>query len=937
MTFDIEHAVEVARRQAFGAGFDPKGDDGAVASNIADGRLVLPPHPEVVLALPIDWEQDPFTQRNWRAQLHMLRWLDPIRRVAAAGDLSLMPVWSDVARSWVGANPPKVSSATYAWGDMVDAMRAHTLLLGLPYVEDSEWLLESLATHGEWLTDETHLGHSNHALHQHAALFMLGSALQRKDWADLALERIVGHVRAEFDDQGVNREAAPGYWLLNFKWVGDLARRVEIEGHDATLVRRAVERVPLALAHATRPDGTLEVIGDTAPSTLLNGVAATPELKYVATEGADGSPPASTAAVYRAGYAFGRSGWGETDRRLADETFYSLRFGPANGVHGHMDGGSVTYFANGRPMITEAGKYAYVDDSMRDYVRGRLGHNVVHVRGVSYDEASDVELVHVESNDQLDYYRVRDHGYKGVTIEREVVFARGSEALLLVDTVRAVREVTVESRWHLPPGAVTEQDRLRVGVSDGGREASLLWGGRAPKVELVKGRKEPRDGWVSPRWGQAVPTTVVKAVQAGTRFRIAMAICPGRVDRDKLVAEVLDDGRTAFVVEGNGVVERIVIGKGPVEVIPARGSVTGVAPGSAPRRVAPVRVPAVEEVGRFERENAQARRALSDGGKLDPEVSALLKRRMSEGLDYGAAATLTDLAAVQGLRQIARDVDPRSRASLYPERGSGGTAPTLAHGPVFHYGDEPPQFRLEDERSTHVVELGPVALPLLLHRAASDVLVVALHGALNRVKTRLPRFERVRSLTSLGANVLAIGDPTLDLDPSLTLGWYLGTRTLDVHEVIARTVGRIAEQISARRVVVLGSSGGGFAALHLAALLPDATAVVMNPQTDVVRYHERFSRRALDAIFGEGAGDEDSIRRRISVIDRYATADRLGRIRYLMNRGDVHHVEEHARPLWEVLRGRRADLEVTWLELGNGHLSPDVDTVNAVVTEEMSR
>jgi hypothetical protein len=933
VTFDFEHAVAVAKRQAFGAGYEPRKNDEAVAAALREGRLVLPSHPETQLSFPVDWEQDPFGQRNWRAQLHMLRWIDPIRRLAAAGDRSLMHLWERVAREWVSSNPPRRIAGSYAWADMVDAMRAHELLLGLPYVDDPAWLLEALNAHGKWMANPKYLGHSNHALHQHASLLMLGSALGRADWTSLALERIEQHVLREFDDQGVNREAAIGYWLLNCRWLNQLARRVELEGHDSGPVRRAIEKAPLTLAHATRPDGVLEILGDTASETRPTGVDGSPELTYVVTEGAGGSPPDSTVAVYRAGYAFGRSGWGETERRPVEETFYSLRFGAANAVHGHRDGGSLTYFANGRPVLTEAGKYAYVDDAMRTYALGRLGHNVVHVPGVPYDRETNVELVRVETTDRYDYYRVRDCGYEGVEIERDIVFARGSEALLVVDVVRADEEVTVESRWHLEPSATAAAGRLRVDIENHGSRASLLWGGRAPRVELVAGQDEPFEGWASPKWGVAVPTTLVKAVQAGTRFRIAMAVCPGPVEADRLMTEALADGSTAFTVEGNGVRERIIIGKGQVRV-----TAPNEAAGAGRRAAVMEKAPSIADVDRFEAENVAARSALLRGDLAEVVLQAkVLRLRVQEGFDYGASATLRDLAAVPGAPAAPTSLDPRTRTGYYPIGAVGGSAGGFGLGEVVHHPTEPTTYTLSGRRSTHVLELGPLALPMLFHRGESDALVVVLHGALNRVKTALPRFERVRSLTGIGANVLSIGDPTLDLDPSLSLGWYLGTRNVDLHEIIARSVGRVAEQTASRRVILLGSSGGGFAALQLKAFLPDATAVVMNPQTDVSQYHARFSRRALDAIFGEGADSDAVLRPRISVIDRYSTVDRVGRIRYLMNRGDVHHVETHARPLWAAMEDGKADLEVTWLDLGNGHVSPNVDTVNAIVTEEMAR
>jgi pimeloyl-ACP methyl ester carboxylesterase len=937
VTFDIQHAVVVAKRQAFGPGFEPRADDEVVAEKLKNGFLTLTPHPEVPLELPIDWEQDPLGQRNWRAQLQMLRWLDPIRRLAQGGDRSFMPLWEDVARHWIDANPPSKTAKSYAWADMVDAMRAHALLLGLPYLEDDPtWVLQALETHGAWMADPQNLGHSNHALHQHAALLMIGSALRSTEWTGLALERIVTHVTSEFDEQGVNREAAPGYWLLNYKWVRDIAQRVELEGFDASRVWAAIAKAPEALAHASRPDGTLEVIGDTAPDTRLKVGGESVELLYVSTEGADGSPPATTAAVFEAGYAFGRSGWGETERRPVEETFYSLRFGPANGVHGHQDGGSVTYFAGGKPVLTEAGKYAYVSDAMRKYALGRLGHNVVRIRGAEYDKSTIVELVDFQVGGTYDYYHLRDRGYRGVTIDREVVFARGTESLLVVDTVRSLSEVTAECRWHLDTSAEVDLQRQRVAVSNGNAQATLLWGGRAPKLEVTRGSRQPFDGWLSPQWGAAAETNVIKAVQTGTKFRVTTAICPGDVGGDRLAALPQDDGSTAFVVEGNGVREQIVLGRGRVDVIPDGDTSPARAGADRSRPTLAPLPPSVDEALRFEAENTTARTALSGGeeGEIEPAIQAL-SARIDAGHDYGAGATLRDIAARFGARGHRDIADPRTRSAFYFE-AEAEPSRQFKVGPVLRYANNAVEYDLSSDRSTHIVELGPVALPMLVQRAKSDVVVVALHGALNRAKTALPRFERVRSLGDLGVNVLAIGDPTLDLDSSLSLAWYLGTRTLDLHEVLARVVSTVARQLGTGRTILLGSSGGGFAALQLGALLPGATVVAMNPQTDVTRYHARFSERALDAIFGVDGAQDEAVLHRISVARRYAGVEHETRIRYLANRGDIHHVKEHAEPFWSSC-GDRTDLEITWLDLGNGHISPGLETVNMVLKQEMER
>ncbi|MFE7406404.1 heparinase II/III family protein [Isoptericola sp. NPDC057559] len=916
----------MALRQSFGRHFEVTPNDRQLVDELVAGKVVLPPHPTAEIGAPIDWTMDPYGQRNWAAQFQMLRWIDPIRRLAANGDRSFMPLWERIARSWCAAHDPQEGRrhGSYAWADMVDAMRAQTLLFGLPYVDGPNWLLDALGVHGEWLAEPAHLGHSNHALHQHAALLMLGSALGRDDWTQLARERIEAHAQSAFDDEGVNAEAAPGYWLLNYQWMSDLVRRCELEGVDPGAAAARLRATPQSLAHAARPDGRLEVIGDTGPNTHLRG-STDPHLLYVATEGADGRPPESTSAVYRAGFAFGRSGWGETERRMREETFYSLRFGSAKAVHGHHDGGSVTYWAQGAPVLVEAGKYGYMKDEFRDYVLGRLGHNVVHVLGRRYDPAATVELIAHSASDTHEYYRTRDTGYAGVSIDREVVYSRATESLLVVDTVRADTDVEVESRWHIDPSSRATVDRGRVVVTRNGRSTSLVWGGSTPRLEVVRGQTEPMDGWTSPGWGDRVPTTVVKAARRGKRFRTIMGVFPGS-DAVRVNVQAVDGNGTAFDVHGFGRSERVVLKDGTatggnLDADPSRAGTSG------PRELDRTTIDLLED------EYAKARTVAARRAAPAKNDVAGIVERLRSGVDYGGAALLRDLHPQDDA--AAALVDERTRMRL----GHGDVVASASMSPagVHVYESLPRALDLRSERSVQVVGAGPLALPARVHLAGSPYLVVSLHGALNRLKTGLPRFERMRSLGDLGVNVMAFADPTLDLDPSLSLGWYLGTRNVDLVPVMARMIERVVEQRGIEKVVLLGTSGGGFAALATALYVPGATAVAMSPQTDVRMYHASYSERALRRVFGSGGLRPQDVTR-VSLGERYRDAPGRPEIRYVINSGDTHHLRDHAVPFWDRLQAERPDVPLTVerLDLGNGHISPDAATVKDVVTRVLA-
>lgn len=127
-------------------------------------------------------------------------------------------------------------------------------------------------------------------------------------------------------------------------------------------------------------------------------------------------------------------------------------------------------------------------------------------------------------------------------------------------------------------------------------------------------------------------------------------------------------------------------------------------------------------------------------------------------------------------------------------------------------------------------------LDALLVNKGAPTLVVALHGALHRGKYRLPRFEWLTSLLNYDVNSLYFGDPTLGLDEKIQLTWYTGWRGADVQAHIANWIIKVARQLYAEKVIILGSSGGGFAALQISALVPDSVCLPFNPSTHIHQY-----------------------------------------------------------------------------------------------------
>lgn len=204
---------------------------------------------------------------------------------------------------------------------------------------------------------------------------------------------------------------------------------------------------------------------------------------------------------------------------------------------------------------------------------------------------------------------------------------------------------------------------------------------------------------------------------------------------------------------------------------------------------------------------------------------------------------------------------------------------------------------LQDGRFT--VRLDSGRFDCFLRRKASPYLFVLLHGARDP-ETQPPIFSRWSWSARFPGSVVCISDPTLYLPKKqLRLGWYVGTDEKNWQLRLVGLVRTIAEKlgVDTNKIICYGSSGGGFAGLMLASHLKNATAVAINPQTDVLKYHRRAVDEFLDACFS-GRKDADlspAELARVSAITAFRRAPNAKCI-IVQNQIDTAHYERHYKP-----------------------------------------
>lgn len=216
----------------------------------------------------------------------------------------------------------------------------------------------------------------------------------------------------------------------------------------------------------------------------------------------------------------------------------------------------------------------------------------------------------------------------------------------------------------------------------------------------------------------------------------------------------------------------------------------------------------------------------------------------------------------------------------------------------------------------------------LLVAKESDALLVSLHGAIDRKKYSLPRFERFRTLRDYPASSLYVGDPALWNSEDLELAWFTGWSGYDFYPVLAQMITATASAIGAEHVIINGGSGGGFAALQVSALVPGSVAVAYNPQTSIYRYlHPRWphmpQKRYLRHVWPELEVNDLSedwtapLGERLSAVKRYSIS-RDNRVVYMINQQDEHHISDHLEP-FRAAHANADALQVIEYDGGSGH------------------
>jgi uncharacterized heparinase superfamily protein len=354
---------------------------------------------------PVAWLANPSRDVEWHILLHKFYYAVGLAQAwQASGDTTYALRWVQLVDSWMQVTPPGFIAADVTGRRVQNWIYSLQGLLFQPGPGGDQAplepdfvarLLASLHTQVQFLCENL-TPKRNHRTLELLAIFLAGVVFPEFEaaahWRAFALAQTRANIQADLLADGVHCELSTDYHhlaLRNWLQVRQLAARngVPVPAEMDLALEKALQ---FAL-HVHAPSGVAPSFSDGDARGYLPLLALGAELygredmRFVATQGRQGRPPAQRAAHFDAsGYHVLRSAWGDA-ASFTQAQHLVFDCGPlGEGNHGHFDALHFELAAFGRPLVVDPGRYTYSEAgevNWRVHFRGTAAHNTVCVDG----------------------------------------------------------------------------------------------------------------------------------------------------------------------------------------------------------------------------------------------------------------------------------------------------------------------------------------------------------------------------------------------------------------------------------------------------------------------------------------------------------------------------------------------------------------------------
>ncbi|WP_344849925.1 heparinase II/III domain-containing protein [Kribbella ginsengisoli] len=488
----------------------------------------------------INWRLNPYKNRSWYMWFHSLRWLGQGIVAAGKGDTTAMARVVAISKDWVADNP-------YSWkadaGANESTMHRTNVLiclrqaimagLGVTTLPAAyKWIDVALVNHARFLTANWS-GAWNHGTDESIALFGVGCTLNRNDYKATAQNRLAAGITTAIDSQGSSNEQSTAYAQFNYYLWGRAVTALKACGADPGTTITARRKLMAGwLALATNSLGKLHQLGDS--EVVATGADPGTPLAYAGSLGREGTPPGRRIGAFRAGYVFGRTGWGET-RPFTQESTYSIRYGPARAMHGHGDHTAITYTSHGRDILIDGGHSGYQRDVWRAWVVSPFAASAMTTPSAA-DTRPVTKLTRSVINPTSEFYEFADVPGAGISRHRGVLVLKNPDLIVALDWASSTKAQQFQTLWHLPSDqkatVYSRTTAIAMKPGDATRTIVVQVPYRQPlprgAILVKQGQTKPIQGWHYPNIFTRKSAPTLMFARAGTRASILSVIAPVR-------------------------------------------------------------------------------------------------------------------------------------------------------------------------------------------------------------------------------------------------------------------------------------------------------------------------------------------------------------------------------------------------------------------------
>jgi hypothetical protein len=365
-------------------------------------------------------------------------------------------------------------------------------------------------------------------------------------WTKNGLARLNNSIVNAIDSDGVETENSPFYHLYLMTFAQEIATWAGLWGVSflSSDSESRIDAMANYAAYVLQPDGNVPLLGASIatgvssldPDAEASFAAVNSSFAYMSSWGNAGVEPIQRARLFpNSGQAMLRSGFDFDDQQappVSFESFVTFNVGHHRNPQNHLDVLGITYFADGRSLLTDSGLYTYDTSSpYYAYFFGTAAHNTVVVDG---SDQSKTQLVQagLTSNSETSWaYQSGAHELYadgGVTHQRAVLLAQ-KDVLLVVDRLTSAQPHTYTQTWHLAADLSydTSQGPLIASQPGGAQVLTITQWPDMGKPAVTSGSTNPVQGWFSDSYGILIPNLAVAYTQTGSTASFVTLITSG--------------------------------------------------------------------------------------------------------------------------------------------------------------------------------------------------------------------------------------------------------------------------------------------------------------------------------------------------------------------------------------------------------------------------